>query len=122
MAMKWCDEHWTGLRKSIEDAGMAHLIARGGAAAAQRLKDELAGTATEATFDPLMAAWARIDACFLKPLGPGAALHYMAVPENVCTLCELARMNPQSPEIVTNWVGGSTRDVRAHCVEIGLLK
>lgn len=120
--MKWCQAHWTQLRQSIEDAGMGHLISQGGEEATKNLKASLEGTATAQQFDPLLSAWSMIDAAFLGPLPPGGAIGIISDPAPICTLCRLAELNDKKPDIVTNWIGGCTKQVRDHCVELGLLK
>lgn len=123
MTMAWCQAHWTALRESIEGAGLGHLISQDGEAAAQRIKDEVEGGATDATFDPLIAAWAAIDRAFLEPLSVERRLsYYMHSSGDCCSLCELARINPAKPWIVSNWIGGVTREVRGYCIAKGLVK
>lgn len=53
--MKMCQIHWNQMCDAIKSRGLWHLVAQSGEAAAERAMDELKGTATDKTYDPLMA-------------------------------------------------------------------
>ena len=69
--MKFCQPHWDDLRVAIRDRGLEQLVARSGAAAAKRLASEVQGRATDATYDPLMAAHNLILGNGLRVFGAG---------------------------------------------------
>jgi hypothetical protein len=56
--VSFCDDHWDRLRAKVDEAGLSHLIARGGAAAARRMKQQIeTEQTTAANFDPLLHAY-----------------------------------------------------------------
>lgn len=60
--MRFCSDHWTGLREAIEAEGISHLIARDGQAAAANMISEAQTGLRRENFDPLMGAhWAIIN-------------------------------------------------------------
>lgn len=116
--MRFCQSHWNQLRSAINAAGMGHLGAKDGHEAVERFKQEADGTATDDTFDPLMAAHNEILRRFLEPLGPDGLYVFGG---DYCPLCELARLNPARPDLPDNWIRGVTADLSQHCVEKGLI-
>ena len=53
--MRFCVGHWSRLREAVEARGLLPLVARNGAEAIERIREELSGKASESTYDPLMA-------------------------------------------------------------------
>lgn len=91
--VKFCLPHWERLRAAINERGLTSLIARGGAAAAERTTDEFKGTATDATYDPLMACHWMITNRALEGLG----LYVLTTKEDgseYCPICEVLRRHP----------------------------
>ena len=118
--MKFCQAHWDRLKKSIIDAGMGKLIADDGAQAVERMKAELDSTATDETFDPLMAAHNALVTEFLNPLGADGLYIFTG---DYCPMCELVRLNPRPPEqaMDENWIKGVTRELQEYCREKKLI-
>lgn len=126
--MKFCQPHWTALREMVIAKGMGELISKDGAAAAERMVEELEGTATNATYDPLMAAYWSIMGMALEKGGlylmyskPGdgadAESHY-------CPLCEVEEqgMKQESKSgAAVCWMEGCTDSILMFCREQGLL-
>lgn len=54
--MKFCDFHWQQLRAAIELRGMAHLVSSDDMAVFKRISEEVEGTSSPETWDPLAAA------------------------------------------------------------------
>jgi hypothetical protein len=54
--VKFCQPHWEKLRAAIDERGLTHLVAQGGAQAARNLAAESRDGPSIQTFDPLMAA------------------------------------------------------------------
>lgn len=55
--MRFCETHWTDLRKAIDDRGLTPFVARGGADVLKRVGSQVSGDAlTAANFEPLMSA------------------------------------------------------------------
>lgn len=54
--MKFCADHWSRLRKAIDDRGLSALVAETGEQAVKNLASELEGGAGVDNFDPLMGA------------------------------------------------------------------
>jgi hypothetical protein len=90
--MKMCQPHWDQLRAAIDARGMGHLGAKDSTGALERAQAEVEGTATDKTFDPLMAANFGI---FNNALRAGG-MYLMQQDENgneYCPLCELEKHN-----------------------------
>lgn len=80
--MKFCNRHWGALRAAIDERGLMPLVARNGAEAVERAKEELGGTATDASYDPLMGAhWMIVN----RALESGGL--YLMTGE-ICPVCE----------------------------------
>ena len=54
--MKFCEDHWNKLRAEIKNLGMGSLVAKSGEEIMAKQIEELTGSASKSTFDPLMAA------------------------------------------------------------------
>jgi hypothetical protein len=115
--MKFCQPHWDQLKGEIEKKGMGNLGARTGQGAVERIKAEIEGTATDETFDPLMAAHNEILFRFMEPLGPDGLYVMMG---EYCPCCELDRLNP-GRDLPTNWINGITDDLRKYCESKGMI-
>lgn len=123
--MKFCAEHWEHLRQAVKSRGMWQLVAKDGAAAVARVKEEIEGTASDDNFDPLAAAtWAIYGRAI--ELGGLAMMQ-----EDLCPLCELNRQVKANPEIAQtdakgnppsqNWIDGCCDSLLEYCREKCLL-
>lgn len=83
--MRFCQSHWDALRAAIDARGLSHLVARSGKEACERLVAESKGEATDATWDPLMAAHNMIVSRVLELGGP-----YIFTGD-YCPVCEAIR-------------------------------
>jgi hypothetical protein len=56
--VSFCPDHWERLKEKVDEAGLSHLIADDGAAAARRMKSAVeTEQTTAANFDPLLHAY-----------------------------------------------------------------
>jgi hypothetical protein len=116
---KWCQRHWDALRLAIEQRGMAHLISRGGEAAAAQVADELKmGSAHDVEgFDPLLRAWASIS---------GRAMEVGFAPFG-CPLCGVDEHTRQCTTpgcqmgTAESWVAGCTDSLRDYARGLNLI-
>ena len=83
--MRICQSHWEKLRAAIDARGMTPLVARTGREAMERAVEELDGSATDATFDPLMAANNAISARALEHVG------LFLLTGDYCPICEFCK-------------------------------
>lgn len=115
--MKFCQAHWDRLRTAIEIRGLGHLIAPSGAEAMERAAQELDGTATDATYDPLMAAhWMIVSR--VTELG---GLYLMT--GDYCPICEAIKGHSQamvSEQVEAHYIDGPADAVLAYCRDKGL--
>lgn len=79
--MKFCQDHWTNLRKAIDDRGLTHLVAQGAEEAADRTIAELQGRSNLDTWDPLMSAYWNLSSKVLERVG------LAALAEDFCPMC-----------------------------------
>lgn len=111
-----CAEHWTRLRKEVEDSGMTHLVSRSGKEAFDKIVAPLTEPASPRNgaddFDPLMGANFSIWGAALKDGGLA-----MMVGDK-CPLCECCRENPGLDE---DWIKGSVADELNHARQLGLM-
>lgn len=84
--MQFCQIHWQALRDAIDARGLAHMIAPDGATARKRLQAEKDGTATDETFEPLLAAHNMIGSAALNLIGS----YIFTGP--YCPLCEVEKI------------------------------
>lgn len=124
--MKFCQPHWNELRKALADKGMGELGAKSGADAIERVKEELEGTATDVTFDPLMACNWQIVQKVCERL-PYVLIEMKPDGEHYCPLCEAeVHTHPSAPTcahpgLATDWIKGCTDAMLEHCREKGLV-
>lgn len=116
--MKYCQPHWDALRDAIERRGLSHLVAKSGEAAARRARAEIEGTATDRTFDPLMAAHNMVLAKVTEMGGL-----YLFTGE-YCPVCEAmkghaAHATPEETE--RHYTEGPADAVLQYCRENGLV-
>jgi len=111
--MKFCDDHWAKLRAAISKRGLDHLVARGGKEAVDRLVDEVKGTETAATFDPLMCAHNMVAS---KALELGGL--YMLTGEDICPVCEAVK-NECGDE--SYWIDGPADAALEEAKKIGMI-
>ncbi len=109
--MKFCQEHWNGLRAAIEERGLTHLVARGGKEAVESLAREARGEATKDDFDPLMAAHNMILGQFVEDIG------LAAFDGEKCPLCEVEKSRAG---LAKNWTDGSADSALEMARELGL--
>jgi len=123
--VKFCPIHWSALRDMVIGKGMGALISKDGAAAADRLVEELEGVATPATYDPLMASYWMIMGMAIKNGG----LYLMGTKQGdgdgeYCPLCEVeeAGLRVESKSgLADEWLEGCTDAVLVYCREQNLL-
>ena len=90
--MRFCESHWSKLRKAIDDRGLTPFVAKDGhVAMAQMVKQVEENHAGKDTFDPLMGAHWAISCNVMDFLGraggPSAALRMLT--GDICPLCEI---------------------------------
>lgn len=128
--MRFCQEHWDKLRQAIDDRGLSHLVARDGAAAAERIRAELDGTADKRTYDPLMAAhwmimgWALEQAGASRfPLLNRSEVYHILASEDFCPVCEgMRRVVNRTPEQTEHeLMNGPSDEVLKYCRDAGLV-
>lgn len=100
--MNWCKTHWDELRKGVDEAGLGHLVPRGGAAAAKAF----AGGG----FDPLMTAWLVINEEVARQIGPFLD----------CPCCIMERQG--HPEMVQTYILGALNVVAQDAIRGGHIK
>lgn len=67
--MNICQEHWDALRAKIIERGLEHLIAQGGASAAEKMKEMVEGeAATKENFEPLIDAWGNLGSNVMETI------------------------------------------------------
>jgi hypothetical protein len=125
-----CATHWAALRKAIADRGLDHLVAKSGEKAAERIKAELEGTATDTSYDPLMGAHNMIVSRSLQVGG----LYMMALDESGnhrCPICEAmkhSRIGPNEGDfrdaahVESHWIDGPADAALAYCREQKLIE
>lgn len=117
--MKICKDHWAALRNAIHVRGLGHLGASSGKEAMERAKKEIEGTATDATFDPLMAANNNIWSKALE-LGGLYLMTRKADGSEYCPLCEVELQ--YEPGTAQKWIDGCTDAIRSYCEQRGLIR
>lgn len=125
--MKFCQPHWDKLKAAVTERGMWPLVARSGAEGVARMAEEIQGTATDATYDPLMACHWMIAGRALDCLG----LYVMG--GDLCPLCEVLRVHDSKPcehgcthdDVEERWINGpadaALRHVRESPVLVAML-
>ena len=78
--MRFCQRHWDMMRAAVEARGMSSLVAQGGQAAIENIKDELERGSTTDNFDPLMAMHWNIATNLMEKLGQ-SALYLLGGPD-----------------------------------------
>ena len=101
--MKFCQTHWNQLKDAIESKGMYHLVAASGELAVDRLKEELDGTATKLTYDPLMNSHNMINLRALECCG----LYLLT--GDYCPLCEFEKSGGVRAKEIWYYVAGVLR-------------
>lgn len=89
--MQICSEHWSAIRKAVDDRGMGHLGAKNGQEAMAAIVTELEGRAAENDFDPLMGCANSVMTMGLKVCG----LSLMVTKEDgsqPCPICEAMKL------------------------------
>jgi hypothetical protein len=125
--MKFCQPHWDKLSEAIKARGLWHLVARSGQEATSRMKQELAGTETDATYDPLMSCHWKI---FCRALQLGGLYLVQA---DLCPVCEALVRTPLKPdgdpakefrskeELEAYWIDGPADSELAYAKEKGIV-
>ena len=116
--MKFCQSHWDRLKDAIEARGMGGLIAKSAEAVTHRIQQEVAGTATAKTFDPLMAAHWGICTNALRAGG----LYLLTMDETGkerCPLCELHEN--VGAQHVDTWITEASEESLRYCQRNGLV-
>lgn len=123
--MKFCDCHWAALKEAVKVRGMWGLVAKDGTAVMERIKEEIAGNASDDNFDPLAAAtWA----IYGRAIELGGLNMMMG---ELCPLCELDTQVKGDSEIQQldangripsqNWIEGCCDSLLEYCREKCLL-
>lgn len=111
--MQFCQSHWNQLRAAIDSRGLSGLVAKNGQEMVQRMGSELAGTATDQTFDPLMAAhWWILGAAL-------DATHGSLLFSDACPLCECEK---NVPGLAQAWIDQCCDGILAYCRQHGLVE
>lgn len=123
-SMKFCRTHWDRLRQLVIDKGMVALISKDGEAAADRMVEELEGTATPLTYDPLLSAYwmlsgkaLELGGLYLMGQKPGEGGEY-------CPMCEVEEQGVKyagQPGDAEAWMDSCTDSCLVYCREQGLL-
>lgn len=121
--MRICQKHWDALREAVRTRGMWPLVSQDGRAAAERMVEEVQGTATEATYDPLMAAHNMIVTAVID----AGAMYVMT--GDYCPVCEAVKHCPtgqpdgyrDKEHIEDDWINGPADAVLAHVRETPVL-
>lgn len=124
--MKLCQVHWGKVREAINSRGMGSLVSKDGAVAIDRLEDELKGTATPESYDPLMSVNNMI---FGRALEFGG-LYLMT--GDFCPICEAIKhragvVDPEKGRPYTTeeeesyWIDGPADGALTYCREKGLM-
>lgn len=113
--MRFCQLHWDNLRDAIRARGLWPLVAQNGADAIEREVQVIEGTATDATYDPLMACHWMISGRALEALG----LYLMT--GNYCPVCEVMRAHPKpcpqgctDSDVERAWINGPANAALEH--------
>lgn len=109
--MSFCQKHWDDLKAGVQQRGMWALVAPSGQAAIYRIKQELEGTPTNSTYDPLMAAHWMIMNAVLQQGGLDVI--------NRCPLCVVEEHGGDA--MVAEWVKGCLDSVLEYVKENKLL-
>lgn len=94
--MKWCQEHWDGLRVEVERQGLAGFVPDSGEKAAHVMKRQIAGEESVDTFDPLMGAHWAINSFIANQLGPGGFVTLIAY--DGCPVCKADSVHDEACE------------------------
>lgn len=106
--MKFCDNHWSRLRESIEKYGLTGLIAENGEQLAESIMRGSRGENTVVDFDPLMGAHNMLLQLSTNFVGSSILLS----PEHKCPACELEKYN---------WCEGAAWQARLEAERRGLV-
>ena len=116
--MKMCLPHWGALKTMIVDKGMGGLITVDAEAAHTQILEEIEGTASVATYDPLMAANWMLMGMAVKHGGlylmygkPGDGGEY-------CPLCEVEAAGVRFEDkagLSVEWLEGCTDTILEYC-------
>lgn len=119
--MKFCQSHWDELRGQVHAKGMSHLIAADGKAAAKRMVEEVEGTATPDTYDPLMSCHWMIMTNALKAGGLYLMTDKSDGTEH-CPLCEVEKNKEAIGEGAADWIRLATDSCLEYCRENKLIQ
>lgn len=125
--VKFCARHWDMLRQALDERGLTPLVATSGAEAAARAQAELAGTATDATYDPLMACHWAIAGRAMAELG------LYLLQGDLCPVCEALRVHRETmgdpcphgctdDDIEAFWIQGPAEAARRYVEESPVLR
>ena len=103
--MQFCQPHWDELRAAVDERGLATLVSADGEHAMARMKSEIEGSESAASFDPLIYAHNAVFTNALRMFGISAM--------DGCPLCD-----PPAPD----WVIARAADDALACAkELGLV-
>lgn len=125
--MKICEDHWTKLKKALEDRKILHRAAANGEKATEELRRQIDGTATPETYDPLMDC---ANMVYAQGLNAGGL--YL-LNGDYCPVCEALKHCPRDAEgpdgeifadeeaIEKFWIDGPADAALQYCQENDLV-
>jgi hypothetical protein len=109
--MKFCQNHWDGLRAAIDERGLSKFVAKSGQEVMDKVAHEL--KTTEAVFDPLMQA---MFAILNNALEGGHNMYLLT--GDYCPVCESEKHGCQPAEW---WFTNAANDQLEKAKELGLI-
>ena len=109
--MKFCENHWKALQDAIRARDLWHLV-NDGESAIERIKAELKGKASLATYDPLLDATSMIYGRAIEAGG----VYLLTGP--YCPLCEADKYNGAGT--AEEWIDGCADAILGYCEDNGL--
>jgi hypothetical protein len=93
--MKFCEAHFAGLRKAIDERGLTQFVAQSGRECAARLVRQGTEGITLETFEPLIGVHNQIIAVALDVVGPDV-MQLDATGNHRCPLCFMAEVHDKT--------------------------
>ena len=84
--MRWCQQHWDGLRAEVKRQGLDALVPDSGEKAAEILTRQIDGETSVDAFDPLMGAMWAINSFIAAQMGDGGFLAVLTY--DGCPICK----------------------------------
>ena len=112
--MKFCDTHWDALKQALKDRGLWHLVGDG-ESLKSRVTEEIEGTHTTASYDPL---WDATNMIYANALQRGGLYLLQG---DYCPLCEVDKHSPATgtggSETAEDWITGCTDAILGYCLD-----